>query len=110
MTSFQLVLDALDKYAKQTGTDLQENPFADKVFSCDSPASILLLLQDTVKVFKEYRENNRKFINCLSPVVQFVHSFSDILGEAAGLVSRHQPLRLRFVYSFYFRFHSNLQN
>jgi hypothetical protein len=90
MSNFQSILDALDKYAEQTGTNLQENPFIDKVLGCDSPGSILLLLQENVKLFKEYREQNRKFIDCLSPVVQFVHVFSDILGEAAGLVSREQ--------------------
>jgi hypothetical protein len=108
MTNFQLVLNALDKYAEQTGIDLKENLFADKVLGCDSSASILLPLQENVKVFKYYRDNNRKFINCVSLVVQFVHAFSDILGEAAGLVSSDQPLRPLIVYSF--RFHSNLQN
>jgi hypothetical protein len=97
MTNFQLILDALDKYAEQTGINLKENPFADKVLGCDSPASILLLLQENVKDFKEYRDKNRKFIDCLSPVVQFVHAFSDILGEAAGLVSHGRPLVLYFL-------------
>ncbi|KAN0133396.1 Ankyrin repeat-containing domain protein [Lactarius tabidus] len=96
MTNFQLILDALDKYSEQTGINLKENPFADKVLGCDSPASILLLLQENVKEFKKYRDKNRKFIDCLSPVVQFVHVFSDILGEAAGLVP-FQPAKLIFV-------------
>jgi hypothetical protein len=94
MSNFQLVLDALDKYAKQTGISLKESPFAEKVLGCDSPGSILLLLQENVKVFKEYRDKNRKFIDCLSPVVQFVHTFSDIIGDAAGLVSSERPLVL----------------
>jgi hypothetical protein len=111
MSNFQLVLDALDKYAEQTGTNLKDNPFADKVMSCDSAGSILLLLQENVTVFKEYRNKNRKFIDCLSPVVQFVHAFSDILGEAAGLVSSKQlEFRVSCFYSFSSRFHSNLQN
>ena len=110
MSNFQLILDALDKYAEQTGINLKENPFADEVLGCDSPGSILLLLQENVKEFKEYRDKNRKFIDCLSPVVQFVHAFSDILGEAAGLVSREQSFRPLFSYSFSFRFHSNPQN
>ncbi|KAN0133358.1 hypothetical protein V8E53_008798 [Lactarius tabidus] len=96
MSNFQVVLDALDKYVEQTGIDLKEHPFAVKVLGCNSPASVLLLLQENVKVFKEYRDNNRKFIHCLSPVVQFVHTFSDILGEAAGLVP-FQPAKLIFV-------------
>jgi hypothetical protein len=103
MSNFQLILDALDKYAEQTGINLKENPFADKVLGCDSPGSVLLLLQENVKVFKEYRDKNRKFIDCLSPVVQFVHAFSDILGEAAGLVSSEQPFRSLLFLLFLFQ-------
>ena len=93
MPNFQLILDALDKYAEQTGVNLKENPFADKVLGCDSSGSVLLLLQENVKVFKEYRDQHRKFIDCLGPVVQFVHTFSEIVGEAAGLVSGKQSCR-----------------
>jgi hypothetical protein len=99
MANFQLILDALDKYAEETGINLKENPFADKVQGCDSPVSVLSLLQENVKVFKEYRDQNRKFIDCLSPVVQFVHTFSGILGEAAGLVSSEQPFRSLFFFT-----------
>ena len=88
MSNFQAILDAVDIYAQQTGISLKENPFADKVKGCDSPNAVLLLLQENMKVFKDYRDQNQKFIECLSPVVQFVHAFSRILGEAAGLVNR----------------------
>ena len=88
MSNFQFILDAVDRYSEQTGINLMKNPFANKVKGCDSPAAVLLLLQENLKAFKDYRDNNRKFIECLSPVVQVVHTFSGILGEAAGLVSR----------------------
>jgi hypothetical protein len=39
MANFQLILDALDKYAEETGINLKENPFADKVQGCDSPVT-----------------------------------------------------------------------
>ncbi|KAF8256822.1 hypothetical protein EI94DRAFT_1710150 [Lactarius quietus] len=94
--TFQLILDALDNYTEETGINLKENPFADKVKGCDSPGAILRLLEENVKAFKKYRDKNRKFIDCLSPVVQFVHTFSGILGEAAGLVP-FQPTKLIFV-------------
>jgi hypothetical protein len=96
MSNLQSILDAADKYAQQTGINLKDNPFADKVKGCDSPSAVLLLLQENVKAFKDYRDSNRKFIECVSPVVQFVHAFSGILGEAAGLVSRNQPLAIDF--------------
>ena len=90
MSNLQSILDAMGRYAEQTGINLEENPFADKVKDCDSPGAVLLLLQENLKAFKDYRDKNRKFIDCLTPVVQFVHAFSGILGEAARLVSRAQ--------------------
>ena len=95
MSNFQSILDAVDKYATETGINLKDNPFAAEVKDCDSPDAVLLLLQKDTKAFKDYRDKNRKFIDCLSPVVKFVHAFSGVLGEAAGLVSReHLPRSL----------------
>ena len=91
MSNFQSILDALDKYTEQTGINLKDNPFADKVKGCNSPDAVLLLLQDNLKAFKDYRDKNRKFIDCLSPVVRFVHAFSGVLGEVASTVSRERP-------------------
>jgi hypothetical protein len=106
--NFQSILDALDNYTKHTGISLKDDPFADKVNGCDSPGAILRLLEENVKAFKEYRDKNRKFIDCLSPVVQFVHSFSGILGEVAGLVSREPSFSIYFLLiSFSTRFRSN---
>ncbi len=96
MSNFQLILDAVDKYAEQTGINLKENPFGDKVKGCDSPGAVLLLLQENLKAFKDHRDQHRKFIDYLSPVVQFVHTFSGILGEAAGLASREWLFRYLF--------------
>ena len=95
MSNFQLILDALNDYTEQTGINIKDNPFADKIQGCDSPSSILLLLQENVKAFKEYRDKNRKFIDCLSPVVNFVHAFSGIFSEAAVLVSHEDSFRSR---------------
>jgi hypothetical protein len=93
MSNIQSILDAADKYAEQTGINLKDNLFADKVKGCDSPSAVLLLLQENLKAFKDYRDKDRKFIECVSPVVHFVHTFSGILGEAAGLVSRNRSFR-----------------
>ncbi|KAH9169564.1 hypothetical protein EDB89DRAFT_2244543 [Lactarius sanguifluus] len=95
-SGFQSVLGALDTYVEQMGINLKESPFADKVHGCNSPDAILLLLQENAKAFKNYRDKNRKFIDCLGPVVQFVHAFSGIIGEAAGMVP-FQPAKLIFV-------------
>jgi hypothetical protein len=86
-SNFRLILDALDDYAKQTEIDLTKNPFTEALQTCDSPDSILQLLQNRAQAFKDYRDGNWKLINWLSPVVQVLHGFSPILSEAAGLVS-----------------------
>ena len=85
--NLQSIREALDTYAEQMKIDLKDNPFADEVKGCDSPEAILQLLEKNRDEFKEYRDKNRKFIDCLNPVVKFVHAFSDVLGEATSLVS-----------------------
>ncbi len=101
MSNLELIFDALDKYAEQTGVSLKDNPFAEHVFRCDSPDAVLQLLQENVKKFKDYRDKNSKFIDCLNPVVKFVHAFSGVLGEAAGLVSRETRSRSQSLRTLY---------
>jgi hypothetical protein len=82
-----LINKALTDYVDHTGIDLKENPFAEKLQSCDSANAIFDLLQEKAKAFKEYRDGNRKLIDWLSPVVQVLHTFSGIIGEVTALVS-----------------------
>ena len=91
--NLQLIRDALDDYAEQMKIDLKDNPFAEELKGCNSPDAILLLLEKNRDDFKYYREKDRKFIDCLNPVVKFVHAFSDVLGEAASVVSVERSLR-----------------
>ena len=94
LSNFQLIINAVADYAKQTGIDLAKNPFAVKIELSNSPEAILELLQEREKAFKEYREGNRRLITCLTPAVTVLHAFSGILGEAVSLVSgvTHHPL------------------
>ena len=91
--NLQLICDALDMYAEEMKIDLKDNPFAEELKRCESPEAILQLLEKNRDGFKQYRDKNRKFIDCLSPVVKFVHAFSGLLGEAASLVSSERSLR-----------------
>jgi hypothetical protein len=83
----QLIIGALADYAKETGIDLSKNPFATKFEQSNSPEAILRLLQEREKAFKDYRNDNRRLINCLNPAVRILHRFSGILSEAVGQVS-----------------------
>ena len=83
----KLIIDALADYAKQTGVDLSENPFAGKLEQLRSPEDILHLLEGQERAFKDYREGNRRLTKFLNPAVKVLHGFSGILSEVAGLVS-----------------------
>jgi soluble cytochrome b562 len=86
-SNIQLITDALLDYAKKTGIELSKNPFAAAIERANSPAAILELLQEREKAFKDYREGYRRLISCLNPAVTVIQAFSDILGEAVGLVN-----------------------
>jgi fungal STAND N-terminal Goodbye domain len=88
-SNFQLIIDAaLADYTKITGTDLSNTPFATAIQQSNSPEAILQLLHEREKTFKEYRDGNRKLINCLTPTVKVFQALSGILGEAVNQVSR----------------------
>jgi hypothetical protein len=110
-SNLRLIRDALDAYVEQMKIDIKDNPFAQQVKDCDTPGAILQLLEKNRDEFKEYRDKNRKSIDCLRPVVEFVHAFSGILGDAASLVSSlASVVAFSFLYSFSTRFRSNLRN
>lgn len=67
--------------------DLSTNPFVTALKQSNSPEAILQLLEGRANAFKEYRDGNRRLIGCLSPAVEVLQAFSEILGEAVSLVS-----------------------
>ncbi|KAH9981709.1 hypothetical protein BJV74DRAFT_989335, partial [Russula compacta] len=85
-SNFQLITDALADYAGQTGIDLSNSPFAEKLQLSTSPDAILQLLYERENAFKQYRDGNRRLISYLSPAVQVLHALSDIIGEALCVV------------------------
>ncbi|KAF8261370.1 hypothetical protein EI94DRAFT_1810365 [Lactarius quietus] len=85
-SNFQLIIDAFDDNAKQLGVDLTNNPYAETLRACDSPNAILELLQEKAHAFKDYWDGDQKLISWLKPVVQVVHDFSAVLGQAIRLV------------------------
>ena len=48
---------------------------------------VLRILSERESAFNDYRNRYRNLIDRLRPIVQVVHPFSAVLGEAAGLVS-----------------------
>jgi len=95
-SNYQLIINALASYAGRTGIDLSMNPFAKKLQFSNSPSAILELLHDRERVFKEYREGNRKLLNRLKPAIEVLHAFSWVLGEAVSLVSNTTLILLQW--------------
>ena len=88
-TSFQAIFDkALIDYQEQIGVELDKHPLADELRVCNSPDNVLRLLEIKANAFKVYRDENRKLINWISPVVQVVHTLSGVLGQAVSSMSR----------------------
>ena len=110
-SSFQPILDAaLLNYRNQTKIDLTKHPSAEKLQNSSSLDDILQLLLERESAFNGYRDKHRKLIDSLRPIVQAVHAFSTICGEAAGLVRVNTtfPLYLHVLMPPH-RFHSSRQ-
>ena len=90
-TIHSIIDAALADYIKLTGTDLSKTPFAIALEQSNSLEAVLQLLHEREKTFKEYREDDRKLIKCLSPAVKVVQAFSNVIGEAVGQVKPHMP-------------------
>jgi hypothetical protein len=87
-SNFQLILDnALKAYKKRTKKDLLKHPLADRLQACDSPSSILTVLQEQVQELDESQRSNERLTKWLDPTVNVLHAFSETLGESIGLVS-----------------------
>lgn len=86
-SSFQTILDtALVNYRNQTKIDLTKHPSALQLQNCRSTNDVLQILLQRESEFGDYREKHRKLIECFRPIVQVLHTFSNVLVEAAGIV------------------------
>lgn len=89
LSNFQLIVnEAFANYTKQTGIDLSNSPFAEKLQVFSSPAAVLEHLREQENAFKEYRDGDRRLIACLSPAVPVLCAFAATLGEPQPPSSR----------------------
>jgi hypothetical protein len=77
----------LKAYKKRTKKDLLKHPLADRLETCDSPSSILDVLQEQLQELNESQRGNERLTKWLDPTVKVLHAFSNTLGEGVGLVS-----------------------
>ncbi|KAI0290289.1 hypothetical protein BC826DRAFT_1176909 [Russula brevipes] len=86
-SNFQLVINnALKEYEKRTKNDLLAHPLAAQLQACDSPTSILAVLQQQVQEHNQSRTHHENLTGWLNPIVNVLYAFSATLGEGVGLV------------------------
>ncbi|KAH9030412.1 hypothetical protein EDB85DRAFT_1432958 [Lactarius pseudohatsudake] len=78
---------ALEEYEKKTGEDLTAHPLATEIKACDSPESILAVLQRTANELNQSRSSDERLTKWLNPTVNILSALSATLGEGAGSVS-----------------------
>jgi len=85
-SNFQLIINnALDMYKKRTKVDLLTHPLASRLQTCDTPAAILTILQEQVRLGQS-RSNDDRWSKWLDPTVNVIFAFSGTLGAGVGLV------------------------
>jgi hypothetical protein len=86
-SNFQQIFDnALKAYQRRTEKDLHVHPLAAQLQTCDSPSSILAVLQQQVQELDRSQGSNDRLTKWLDPTVNVLCSLSDALGEGLSLV------------------------
>jgi hypothetical protein len=85
--NFQLIFNnALKAYEKHTKKDLLAHPLVSQLQACNSPAAILVVLQQQVQGLDQSRSGDGRWTKWLDPTVSILYALSATLGEGVGLV------------------------
>ena len=91
-SNFQTIFSAAVKaYEKRTKKDLLLHPFASQLRACNTPASILAVLQGQVDDLDQVRESDERLTKWLNPTVNVLLTFSATIGAGVSLVSIKFP-------------------
>ncbi|KAH9989294.1 hypothetical protein BJV77DRAFT_1151561 [Russula vinacea] len=86
-SSFRPIFDnALKAYESRTKKDLLKHPLAAQLQACNSPSSILALLQQQTQALNRSQSSNDRLTKWLDPTVNVLYAFSETLGEGVGMV------------------------
>ena len=103
-SNFQLIFDtALKAYESRTKINILTHPLASQLQLCDSPASILDVLQGQVDDLDQARRKDEKWTKWLDPTISVLLPFSDIVGQGVSLV------RLKAISSWDYALTANTQ-
>ena len=78
---------ALDSYRRKTKKDLASHPLLPRLQSCGSTEAILDVFRAQIPALNKSQNIDGGFTEWVIPTVNVLHSFSDILGQAVGLVN-----------------------
>jgi hypothetical protein len=78
--------NALKAYERRTKKDLLAHPLATQLQSCNSPSSILNVLQQQVQELNQPQSSDERLTKWLDPTVKVLYTFSGTLGEGVSLV------------------------
>ena len=78
---------ALESYKHKTKKDLASHPLLPRIQSCDSPEAILDVFREQIPAFNKSQDIDNGFTKSFIPTMNIVCSFSDIVGQAVGLVN-----------------------
>ena len=85
--NFQLIFNnALKLYEKRKKNDLLAHPLAAQLQACESPSSILSILQQKLQHLHQSRNTDDGWTKWLDPIVNVLYALSATLGEGVGLV------------------------
>ena len=85
-SNFQIIFDeALKAYEARTRNDLRTHPLAAQLQNCNSPSSILDVLQQQGQELNQSRRRNEKWTRWLDPTVKVLHAFSEMLGDVTAV-------------------------
>ncbi|KAH8992299.1 hypothetical protein EDB86DRAFT_3079276 [Lactarius hatsudake] len=77
---------ALKAYKKKTKKNLLAHPLAARLQSYNSPADILIVVQDKVEELDQSKSADERLSRRLNPTIDALYAFSPTLGEGVGLV------------------------
>jgi hypothetical protein len=98
-SNFQLIINnALKAYEKRTKKDLLSHPLAARIQTCQTPSSILAVLQEQVQGPNQFRRDG--LTKWLDPTVNVIHAFSTTLESGVSLVRLRTYAYLRSPLSY----------
>ncbi|KAF8487363.1 hypothetical protein DFH94DRAFT_841699 [Russula ochroleuca] len=86
-SKFQIIINnALKAYQKRTKHDLLLHTLAAQLQTCDSPSSILAVLQEQVQGLDQSRSGDERWTKWLDPIVNVLFAFSATIGAGVSMV------------------------